>query len=402
MTMTAEKPKVTTPNQSIDASASNKLEEECCGCRLRISRFSTSKGFDETTKEEISAAIGMDKKAISGGKKLFDPKHPRIKKANEVLSRISNYWSSMTLPLAQAGAADAKQEGGVRLVRKDQIQEFNDRMVAFESELATVATELNANREEILQASRAILRDKFNEADFPSTFVLTVIWGFPSVEVPSYLAELAPEVYNRERDAVRTRFEHSFELSMDQALTQFRKVVESWVDRLGPVSRIYPQEGHKLYRMHGGEIEVVETHETNPEIPEGHRRLKIAYKKKGESKTTKEWVGPLNIEQFADLQSAPDSNKHKKFQNSTIDNLLEMVTKFRRLGETMSASSEFRSIVDQMGTQINRFNDSEAMARELRNSSTFRQDTQQLMTRLQTRLEVEVQTVKKKRRKVIR
>jgi hypothetical protein len=388
--------------QKVDASPSKKLEEECCGCRLRLSRFSTSKGFDETTKEEISAAIGVDKKAISGGKRLFDPKHPLIKKANDVLSRISNYWVAMTLPLAQTGTAEAKLEGGIRLVRRDQIQEFHDRMVAYLSELETVQQEMNDNREDILDASREILRDKFNVDDFPKEFVLTVTWGFPSVEVPSYLASLAPEIYAQERESVRQRFEHSFQLSINQALREFQAVVGSWVDRLGPVHRIYPPGGTKFSHMRGGEIEQVEEHKHNPDVPEGHRRLRIAYKKTGQSKTTKEWIGPLSAAQYADLRSEPDSKRHKRFHNSTIDNLLETVAKFRRLGDTMSASEEFKKIVDDVGAQIGRFNDSDELAKELRNSSTFREDTQALMRRMASKLEAEVETVQRKRRKVIR
>ena len=46
MTMTME-PNVS--SQKIDTAPSEKLMEDCCGCRLRLSRFSTSKGFDEAT-----------------------------------------------------------------------------------------------------------------------------------------------------------------------------------------------------------------------------------------------------------------------------------------------------------------------------------------------------------------
>jgi hypothetical protein len=389
---------------TVDMAASEKLRNECGGCRLSFSWFRTGKQVDAARKEEMAQAVDSTAGGFSASKRLMDSRHPSVKAANALRSRINGYWKSQTLPLADIGTADVKIEGGTRLLPIAKIAEVNAQFQTFRSETQTIEDNLNRDLEDIKRMDSDRLGDLFNPEDYPRSLTLAFIWGFPSIDVPSYLEELAPEVYEQELSQVRQRFEDTFELATTTLLGEFKDVVENWCSVLGPVLRIYPGEKHALANWHGAEIvEQLEHHHDPANIPEGHRKLKLRKKKKGKGKkgaSPTMWTETLSMEEYADLMVSRDDTSRKTFQSSTIEGLLHLIAKFRNLGKTMSASDDLTKIVDDAAKHLTRFTDSDSTVRELRNSSTFRQDTHRLMQGLQNRLKDEMETFTQKRRRV--
>lgn len=405
-TTTTEAPEV---GNTVDAAASEKLREECGGCRLSISGHwpRGNKGIDAQTKAEMSQVAGMDDKALSASKRLYDSKHPTVKKANDLANRVHAYWKSMTIELAAAYCVEPQLEGGTRLIRRDQIQEFHDRMTAFKSETDTVQDEMNRERDSILAASEAMLTDektgktKFNESDYPAEFDLNFRWSFPNVDIPAYLEELAPEVYAQEMAAVRKRFEDSFELANISMLSEMEKVFATWVDRLGPVVRVYPpdhapQEYH-IYR-NAELLERIRT-EQDDTVPENQVKVKLRRKTGEGRKTVTSIVGPFPETYFNDIFKPSGSmSERKTLHKSTIENLTDMVAKFGRLGGTISTSGEFNDVMKKMEDHLAQCADVNSLDHELRNSQVFRQRTHELTTQLTDRLTSEIKTFKKHRR----
>jgi len=394
---------------TVDASASEKLRNECGGCRLSISGHwpRGNKGIDAKTKAEMSQVAGMDDKALSASKRLYDSKHPTVKKANELANRIHSYWKSMTIELAQAYCIEPQLEGGTRLIRRDQIQEFHDRMVALKSEAETVQEEMNRERDSILESSRAMLtneqtgKTKFNADDYPQEFLLVFRWSFPNVDIPAYLEELAPEVYAQEMDAVRKRFEDSFELANVTMLSEMEKVFAAWVDRLGPVIRVYPPDhapaeyhiwrnAELLERIYPADDETLTSGQIKVKL-----RRKIGQGRKTETKV----IGPFPETYFNDIFKPSGSmSERKTLHKSTIENLTDMVAKFGRLGSTISTSGEFNAVMKKIEDHLSQCSDVNALDHELRNSQVFRQRTHELASQLQGRISSEIKTFKKHRR----
>jgi len=390
-----DKPQVS--EKSVDASPSEKLQQECCGCRLSFSWLASNKGLSDADKQGMALALGVtDRKALSASKRLFDSKQPWIKMANELRNRISNYWYGMTIPLAQAHTDDVRLEGGVRLVRRDQIEEFHNRMLAYKSEAETVEQKLVEHRDEILAASRKMLGNKFEASDYPARFQLSFRWGFPSVEIPSYLEELSPEVYQAELRAVKQRFEDTYELATSVMLSEFQAVIASWVARLGPVLKIYPPRGHEHNALAGAKID------ERTDNPDGSITLKLRHRPPHEKKSTVHEITVADDNEYASLRAAKDPTEKQTFKNSTVQNLLDLIGKFRNLGGTISSSVEFEGLVDQVSQQIRGFNDAEDLGKELRDSKRFREDTHKLMSELSSNLEGQVVEFTKKRRKIRR
>lgn len=411
MTTTIEEPQTETPELGnvVDAAASDKLREECGGCRLAISGHwpRGSKGLDATTKAEVAQTVGMKDRACNVTKTLYDSKHPTVKKANTLQRDINAYWKAMTVELAQSHCIEPRLEGGTRLIRRDQVQEFHDRMCAFKSEAKTVEDEMNRERESILESSEAMLtndktgKSTFNASDYPEQFSLDFRWTFPNVDIPSYLEELAPEVYAQELQAVRNRFHDSFELANVAMLTEMEKVFASWVDRLGPVVRVYPPDHapseYHIYRN----AELLERirPEHDDTVPDNQIKVKLRRKTGEGRKTVTSVVGPFPETYFNDIFKPSGSmSERKTLHKSTIENLTDTIGKFGRLGSTISTSSEFSDVMRKMEDHLAQCADVNSLDHELRNSQVFRQRTHELTSQLTERLMSEIKTFKKHRR----
>jgi hypothetical protein len=66
-------------------------------------------------------------------------------------------------------------------------------------------------------------------------------WDFPSVEPPSYLQQLAPELYAQECERVRARFEEAVQLAEQAFLEELAKLVEHLNERLSGESDNKPK-----------------------------------------------------------------------------------------------------------------------------------------------------------------
>lgn len=387
----------------LDAAASAKLAEECVGCRLRISGIRMEKGFTAVDREKVAAALNIKskKRVVGGHHKIYDIGNPTVKEHNDLLNQIHAYWVAMTLPLASVYSEEAAVEGGTRLIRRDQADEFHQRMLAFESQVKTMQAKMNREREGILNAARQMLGDaRFDPANYPETFTIDIAWGFPNVSVPSYLEKLAPRAFEHERKLAQARFDRTYELATMDLLEEFKAVIDSWVSALGPVVRIYPLDKHPLAELEGAEVFRIERHADNPQVPEGKMRVLLRYYPKDSKKLDERWVEDLTPAQYADLRPAERPDEKRKFQESTIENMLELVSRFRRLGDTLSSSEEFAAMTRQIEQRLAACKDAKTAATELRNSTVFRQETHKLMQQLSATVTGQMQTFTARRRKV--
>ena len=75
----------------------------------------------------------------------------------------------------------------------------------------------------------------FNASDYPETLIglFGVSWDFPATEPPEYLVRLTPDLYRREEERVRARFDEAVRLAEQAFLDQFAAVVNHLTERIG-------------------------------------------------------------------------------------------------------------------------------------------------------------------------
>ena len=216
----AQNESTTTPD-----SAANRLRSTMAASRLCFTWFGITKSLTDSQKATAAQSFGADSKVLSAGKKLLDTKHPAYREVNSVKSRITSYWKSETLPFPQPG---------VRLIRQDDIESFNDRLEQFGNELDDAVSKLDNEFSQLKFAARDRLGDLFNEADYPASLngLFSVTWDFPSVEVPEYLRRLKPELYRQEAERVARRFDQALELAESAFTEELSELIEHLTERL--------------------------------------------------------------------------------------------------------------------------------------------------------------------------
>ncbi len=215
----------TAPTPSGTASPAQRLRATTAAVRLGFEWFGVRKTLNADQKTQAAQPFGAEGQYLSAAKKLLDTRHPAFKTVTAVKGRIVSYWKGMTLPFPEAG---------VRLIRQDQVEIFNDRLSASRDELAEAVAGLDNHYAELRETARDRLGSLYNAADYPSSLVgmFSVEWGFPSVEPPDYLLRLNPRLYEDERQRMASRFEQAVTMAEDAFLAEFAKLVDHLTERL--------------------------------------------------------------------------------------------------------------------------------------------------------------------------
>lgn len=195
------------------------LAAETIGCRVKFNWLGASRSLDDNQQAETAALFSADVDFVKASKKLFDNKRPEFRAVNRVKNSIRHYWQSVTLPYV---------ESGVRLLKRSSVAEFSARLEAYAAELAEAVTELDNVYSELLDEAQRRLGSLYNPADYPASLreAFSVSSDFPNLSAPDYLAQLSPELYQRERERVTARFTESVELAEQAFAAELLACVE--------------------------------------------------------------------------------------------------------------------------------------------------------------------------------
>lgn len=383
--------------------AARKLMQECGAIKISWHWFKTSIKIDNNAKSAMANAANTTNAGFSASKRLMDSKHPTIKEANELRGRVQSYIRGISLPVTKLGdtAAGGKKEGGVFLVRRNDLADFEERMTAFVSQLKTMETKVNAAMGSIKSADMQRLGSLFKEADYPAQVQIRTHYYPVNLEPPAYLEKFAPKMFKEAKQKAEVWWQGVYENAATDFMEEFKAVISSWVEALGPITRIYPPEGHALYYIGGAEVRKKTTHNEDPSVPEGRVVALIRYKNPTDKTETIEKQFDLPDAEYTALKPRESADKPKTFKNSTVENLLDMIGKFRKLGTTLSASAEFNSLVDAVEKEVGKAGVKPSeIGEELRQSKSFRGGMHALMKQAQEKLTSELHTFTRKRRKV--
>jgi hypothetical protein len=193
--------------------------------RVSLSWFGTRKTLTAEQKSQAADTFGAESNFLSAGKKLLDTTHPAFKVVTNVKGRIISLWKSISLPYP---------EPGIRLVRQDDIDDFNTKMESLQQELAIAVQALDRHYYELQSAAREQLGSLYNSADYPASLsgLFQVSWDFPSVEPPDYLQQLNPDLYRQECERVTARFDDAVRLAEQAFIEELQDLVSHLTERL--------------------------------------------------------------------------------------------------------------------------------------------------------------------------
>jgi hypothetical protein len=206
-------------------SASSRLQATMLAAKLSFQWFGISKTLSPHQKAQAAESFGAEGSFLNAGKRLLDTRHPRFRAVTAVKSRTQAYWRSVSLPFP---------EHGIRLIRQDSIDEFQQQLARFQGQLREAVESLEEEYVELKRSARRRLGELFNEQDYPSSLLglFDVSWEFPSVEPPQHLRELNPELYEEQCRRVAARFEEAVQLAEQAFTEELASLVSHLTERL--------------------------------------------------------------------------------------------------------------------------------------------------------------------------
>ena len=108
------------------ATPAERLRTTMAACRVQFTWFGTKKSLTAEQKAQAAEPFDAEGQFLSAGKKLLDTKHNAFRAVTAIRTKITDYWRGLTLPFP---------EPGVRLIKHDQVEGFDQQMADFKAEL---------------------------------------------------------------------------------------------------------------------------------------------------------------------------------------------------------------------------------------------------------------------------
>jgi len=202
-----------------------RLRQSSAAVRVSLHWLGVRKTLTPEQKNQAAEPFNAEGQYLSARKKLLDTSHPAYKEVTAVRGRVLAYWKGCTLPYP---------DPGVRLIKQDQVEGFNQQMEEFRTQLDEAVCKLDQHYAELKATARRRLGQLFNESDYPPalTGLFGIDWEFPPIEPPDYLCQLSPALYEQERQRVAGRFEEAVQLAEQAFLSELAKLVSHLTERL--------------------------------------------------------------------------------------------------------------------------------------------------------------------------
>jgi hypothetical protein len=206
-------------------SAAQRLRVTTAAVRVSLRWLGVRKTLTPEQMNMAAEPFGAEGDFLSARKKLLDTRHPAYKEVTGVRGKVLAYWKGLTLPYP---------EPGVRLIRQDQVEAFNDHLTGLRTELDAAVARLDERYAELKTVARRRLGQLYRDADYPLSLqgLFGIDWDFPNVEPPDYLLQLNPALYEQERARVVSRFEEAVQLAEQGFIAELGRLVSHLTERL--------------------------------------------------------------------------------------------------------------------------------------------------------------------------
>jgi len=196
-------------------------------CRLSFTWLGVRKTLSARQKAQAAEPFGAEARFLSAAKRLWDTSHPAYRAVTRVRHQTRKFWQQVSLPFP---------EPGLRLVRQEEVPRIDQRLRGYQARLHQAVAELDRHYGQLRRQAQQRLGSLYQPADYPPQLagLFDLSWEFPSVEPPSYLARLAPEVYQQECRRVQARFEEAVRLAEEAFTEELRRLVAHLLERLTP------------------------------------------------------------------------------------------------------------------------------------------------------------------------
>src|ERR1700675_2134915 len=135
-----------------------RLRTSTAAVRVSLRWLGVRKTLTPEQKTQAAESFGAEGDYLSARKKLLDTRHPAYKEVTAARGKVLAYWKGCTLPFP---------EPGIRLIRQQQVSEFNQKLLELRAELHGAVAQLDRHYGELQGAAQQRLGRLYNPADYP-------------------------------------------------------------------------------------------------------------------------------------------------------------------------------------------------------------------------------------------
>lgn len=203
----------------------SRLRQQTAAVRVTREKFGTRRALTRSQISTVAEEFDAQPEAISAAKKIIDTRDEKYRACVCVLQEAVSFWRMVSVPYP---------EKGIRLMRRERIEEFRQRMSEYRSRLLAAALELQARYAQLRSNAQQRLGTLFNDADYPARIdtEFDLNWDFPSVDPPEYLKNLNRELYDQQVALINARFEEAITLTEQAFAANLQKLVAHLAERL--------------------------------------------------------------------------------------------------------------------------------------------------------------------------
>ncbi|MEK6236961.1 MAG: hypothetical protein N2C14_19815 [Planctomycetales bacterium] len=216
---------IETPSTESSTSPAQRLQAEFVAAKVSFTWLGVRKSLNADQQAQAADTFDASSRYLSATKRLLDVKHPAFRAVTVVRGQAVGHWKSHSLPYP---------EPGLRLIKQAAIESFHERMLDYQRDLADAVETLDSQFDELKEGARHRLGTLYDPRDYPESLagLFQMEWSFPTVEPPSYLQRLHPEIYQRQCSRVAAQFDEAVRLAEEAFTTEFENLLSHLVERL--------------------------------------------------------------------------------------------------------------------------------------------------------------------------
>lgn len=220
----------TATQENQTAEFGRQLQQQTAAVRLRRSSMGTLRKLTADQVQRQAATFGADPAFLQAKKRLINIRNEHFRTVQRIMAEAGAYWKEVTVPFP---------DRGLRLIRRDRIDEFEGQMSEFQQRLTAAIDQFReAYTTELIPQARESLGSLFDPADYPAPESLDdqwdILWEYPSVEPPDFLRNLNPQLWEQERQRAAARFNEAVAMAEAAFQDELQKLVGNLVERLTP------------------------------------------------------------------------------------------------------------------------------------------------------------------------
>ena len=204
-----------------------KLRKQTAAVRLQVAKLGTNKALNFQQRQQAAQPFAAETDSLSARKRLLNTKDAAYREVVGCINQAKALWRAFTIPYP---------EKGIRLLRKDRVQEFTTRMDEIKAKLAVVVVELQNVYPQLREAAKEALGALYDENDYPASIEgrFAIEYEWPNVDPPEYLKQINPALYQEQLDKMRQRFSEAIRLTEEGLAIELQKLIAHLCDRLTP------------------------------------------------------------------------------------------------------------------------------------------------------------------------